>query len=182
MAYRRRSSDQSSWFLMSHVEDPPPPANADETMDELRAGNHSFLDRIRRFGGGVPRRRRLLGREVQRRRRMAPQPRSAWEAESRRSSLRVVAPSPVGASSLIGSRDAFTSLPGNLRISGRSRRAGTRQRTITPSLFRSFPGEATDLPERGDNSCLRSASLLVHVRVRQIARPVTSPPVSHMRR
>ena len=51
MAYRRRYAEQSSWFLKSHVEDPP--ANAAEMQDKLRAGDHSFLDRIRHFGGGV---------------------------------------------------------------------------------------------------------------------------------
>ena len=52
-AYRRRSSEQSSWFLKSHVEGPP--MNAAETQDKLRAGDHSFLDRLMHFGGGVPR-------------------------------------------------------------------------------------------------------------------------------
>ena len=30
-----------------------PPANAAETQDKLRAGDHSFLDMLMRFGGGV---------------------------------------------------------------------------------------------------------------------------------
>ena len=34
---------------------PPPPANAAEMQDKLRAGGRSFLGRIRRFGCGVPR-------------------------------------------------------------------------------------------------------------------------------
>ena len=52
MAHRRRSSEQSSWFLKIHVEDPP--ANAAETQDTLRAGDHSFLGRVRHFGRCVP--------------------------------------------------------------------------------------------------------------------------------
>ena len=54
MAHWRRSSEKSSWFLKSHVEDPP--VSASEMQDKLRACGHSFLERIRRFGGGVLRR------------------------------------------------------------------------------------------------------------------------------
>ena len=32
---------------------PPPPANAAEMQDKLREAGRSFLDRLRRFGGGV---------------------------------------------------------------------------------------------------------------------------------
>ena len=51
MMYRRRSVEQSGWPLKSHVEDAP--ANAAEIQGELRAGDVSFIDRPRYFGGGV---------------------------------------------------------------------------------------------------------------------------------
>ena len=54
MAYRRRYAEQISWFSKSHVDHPP--MNAAERQDKLRAGDRSFLDRLRHFGGGVPRR------------------------------------------------------------------------------------------------------------------------------
>ena len=137
MACGRMSAEKSRLFLKSHVEGPP--ANAAEIQCKLRAGDHSFLDRLRRFGGGF-----LRGTDAYWAEALGDV--DAWiryqveqGADPRRSSLRGVAPSSIGPIAFIGPRGAFTSIQGNLRISGRTRQVGTRQCMITPSLPRSFP-------------------------------------------
>ena len=57
MAYRRRSADRSSWFLKSHVEGPPLPANAVRRGDAGQApGGRPLLPRrAQAFRRRVPR-------------------------------------------------------------------------------------------------------------------------------
>ena len=113
--------------------------NAAEMQDKLRAGGRSLLDRLRRFGVGV-----LSGTDAywaERSDDVDAWPHYRVEQGGGDPTLFIT-----GSCAEIHGPELHYRLEGriyidtgNLRTSGRARRFGTRQRMITPFLFRSFP-------------------------------------------